>query len=70
MLGLRNPWRWSFDRANGDMWIGDVGQDTIEELDYLAAGKQLGTNLGWSMYEGNNCFHAAVRHEPRRRRRR
>jgi hypothetical protein len=57
LVGTRNPWRWSFDSATGDMWIGDVGQDTIEELDYLPAGQQKGTNLGWSMYEGNNCFH-------------
>nr|HEX4316595.1 PQQ-dependent sugar dehydrogenase [Kofleriaceae bacterium] len=55
MLGLRNPWRWSFDRGNGDMWIGDVGQDVTEELDYLPAGHQLGTNLGWSAYEANAC---------------
>ena len=56
MLGLRNPWRWSFDRANGDMWIGDVGQNLYEELDYLPAGQQNGVNLGWSMYEANNCY--------------
>jgi glucose/arabinose dehydrogenase len=55
MLGLRNPWRWSFDRATGDMWIGDVGQDQIEELDVLVAGAQAGANLGWKMYEGNRC---------------
>jgi glucose/arabinose dehydrogenase len=55
MLGLRNPWRWSFDRANGDMWIADVGQNQWEELDYLPAGQQLGKNLGWSVWEGNQC---------------
>lgn len=58
MLGLRNPWRWSFDRATGDMWIGDVGQSDIEELDVLLAGQQVGRNLGWDMYEGNNCYTA------------
>src|SRR5262249_15152566 len=42
----------------GDLWIGDVGQDTIEELDVLLAGQQAGRNLGWSMLEGDNCFHA------------
>ena len=53
---MRNPWRWSFDRGTGDLWIGDVGQDTIEELDVLPAGQQAGKNLGWSMYEANSCF--------------
>jgi glucose/arabinose dehydrogenase len=55
MLGLRNPWRWSFDRANGDMWIADVGQNQWEEVDYLPAGQQKGKNLGWSVWEGNQC---------------
>jgi hypothetical protein len=54
MLGLRNPWRWSFD-TNGDMWIADVGQNDFEELDYLPAGQQAGANLGWSQFEGNTC---------------
>ena len=57
MLGLRNPWRWSFDRANGDMWIADVGQNAIEELDVLHPAQQPGANLGWSMWEGSLCFH-------------
>src|SRR5262249_54455211 len=48
VLGLRNPWRWTFDRATGDMWIADVGQNQIEELDVLVAGQQAGKNLGWS----------------------
>ena len=56
ILGLRNPWRWSFDRATGDMWIGDVGAATIEELDVLAPAMQRGANLGWSPYEGSNCL--------------
>jgi len=55
MLGLRNPWRWSFDRETGDMWIADVGASTIEELDVLAPAQQRGANLGWSMYEGSRC---------------
>ncbi len=55
ILGVRNPWRWSFDRANGDMWIGDVGQNWIEEVDVLKAGEQSGKNLGWSMFEGSEC---------------
>jgi glucose/arabinose dehydrogenase len=55
MLGVRNPWRWSFDRATGDLWIGDVGQNATEELDVVAAGQQRGANLGWSVYEGQAC---------------
>src|SRR6266568_2999067 len=52
-LGLRNPWRFSFDRANGDLYIGDVGQNNWEEIDYRAAG-QIGTlaNYGWKAFEG------------------
>jgi glucose/arabinose dehydrogenase len=56
ILGLRNPWRWSFDTATGDLWIGDVGQDTDEEVTVLKDGMQAGANLGWSMYEGTRCF--------------
>jgi glucose/arabinose dehydrogenase len=56
IIGLRNPWRWSFDRGTGDMWIGDVGQATYEELDVLPAGQQAGKNLGWSMYEANTPY--------------
>ena len=55
IYGLRNPWRWSFDRANGDLWIGDVGQGVTEEVDVLKAGAQAGKNLGWSAFEGNAC---------------
>jgi len=54
--GLRNPWRFSFDRATGDMWIGDVGQDTTEEIDHIKAGTPRGTNFGWSYYEGTHVF--------------
>ncbi|HSN29393.1 MAG TPA: PQQ-dependent sugar dehydrogenase, partial [Kofleriaceae bacterium] len=56
MLGVRNPWRWSFDRQTGDMWIGDVGQDVDEELDVIPAGHQAGVNLGWSMWEANRDY--------------
>lgn len=55
MLGLRNPWRWSFDRVTGDMWIADVGGAVIEELDVVAPAEQRGANLGWNMYEGSLC---------------
>jgi glucose/arabinose dehydrogenase len=53
--GLRNPWRFSFDRATGDMWIGDVGQNHAEELDVLRPAEQNNANLGWSLYEANAC---------------
>jgi glucose/arabinose dehydrogenase len=54
--GLRNPWRFSFDAANGNLWIGDVGQNRYEEIDFLKAGAKPGTNFGWSYYEGNHVF--------------
>jgi glucose/arabinose dehydrogenase len=50
-MGLRNPWRWSFDRGNGDMYIGHVGQNTYESIDYAPAGSK-GLNFGWPMDEG------------------
>jgi glucose/arabinose dehydrogenase len=56
LWGVRNPWRWSFDRMTGDMWIADVGQNVDEELDVLLAGQQAGKNLGWSMYEAARCY--------------
>jgi glucose/arabinose dehydrogenase len=51
-LGLRNPWRFSFDRQTGAMLIGDVGADTWEEIDLLRAGAQEVPNYGWNLYEG------------------
>jgi glucose/arabinose dehydrogenase len=54
--GLRNPWRISFDRLTGDLWIGDVGQNTWEEIDYLPAGSEGGANFGWSVMEGNHAY--------------
>ena len=50
--GLRNPWRFSFDSATGDLWIGDVGQDSVEEIDFAKAGSK-GQNWGWHRWEGN-----------------
>ncbi len=50
--GLRNPWRFSFDRATGDLTIGDVGQDTLEEVDFRTNGAARGVNFGWRAYEG------------------
>lgn len=57
--GLRNPWRFSFDQLNGDLYIGDVGQDNYEEVDYLPAGSKGGTNFGWNVIEGNHCYNAS-----------
>jgi uncharacterized repeat protein (TIGR03806 family) len=54
-LGLRNPWRFSFDRQTGDLFIGDVGQDAREEIDYQPAGDPGGQNYGWQVMEGNRC---------------
>jgi glucose/arabinose dehydrogenase len=51
--GLRNPWRFSFDRATGDLIIGDVGQNLQEEVDFAAAGTGAGANYGWSIWEGD-----------------
>ena len=51
-LGLRNPWRFSFDRRTGDLWIGDVGQGAWEEIDHLPAGAPPGANFGWNLYGG------------------
>ncbi len=59
MYGLRNPWRFSFDRANGDVWIGDVGQGKYEEIDYVTAAQAPGVNWGWSLREGFHEFKGA-----------
>ncbi|HEY3059614.1 MAG TPA: PQQ-dependent sugar dehydrogenase [Chloroflexota bacterium] len=55
-LGLRNPWRYSFDRLTGDLWVGDVGQNVWEEIDLVGAGTPAGVNFGWNVGEGNHCF--------------
>jgi glucose/arabinose dehydrogenase len=54
-LGLRNPFRFSFDRHTGDLFIGDVGQGAREEVDYEPAGAPAGRNYGWRILEGNIC---------------
>jgi uncharacterized repeat protein (TIGR03806 family) len=53
--GLRNPWRWSFDRPTGDLWLGDVGQNAWEEVDRI----QINRNYGWDCREGNNDYEPA-----------
>jgi glucose/arabinose dehydrogenase len=55
LLGMRNPWRNSFDRKTGDLWIGDVGQSAWEEIDVARAGVG-GLNFGWNRMEGNHCY--------------
>jgi glucose/arabinose dehydrogenase len=55
-LGLRNPWRYSFDRATGDLYIGDVGQNAVEEIDYTPARSPGLENYGWDLYEGSRRF--------------
>lgn len=60
MLGLRNPWRFSFDRATGELWIGDVGQDTTEEINRFPKGGGAGANLGWPYVEGTRVLRTPV----------
>ena len=69
--GLRNPWRFSFDRERGDLWIGDVGQNQIEEIDHRPRGAGGGANFGWRAFEGRasniggtGALKAGSRHVP------
>jgi glucose/arabinose dehydrogenase len=65
--GLRNPWRFSFDRKTGDLAIGDVGQDRYEEIDFMRRGRARGANFGWRPFEGTSRFRpgeAAPGHVP------
>ena len=55
-LGVRNPWRFAFDRATGDLYIADVGQDHVEEVDVQPASSTGGENYGWDVFEGSSCF--------------
>ncbi len=57
-FGLRNPWRFSFDRETGDLWIGDVGQSAWEEIDRIGP-EDAGADLGWNVMEGRVCFQPA-----------
>jgi glucose/arabinose dehydrogenase len=54
--GLRNPWRFSFDRGTGDLYIGDVGQNALEEIDVGLSSRRGGENYGWNTMEGSRCF--------------
>jgi glucose/arabinose dehydrogenase len=58
--GLRNPWRFSFDRGTGDLYIGDVGQGSWEEIDRQPADSRGGENYGWDLYEGTHCSTACA----------
>lgn len=55
-IGLRNPWRFSFDSLTGDLYIADVGQNTYEEVNFTPAGTPGGLNYGWNIMEANHCF--------------
>ncbi|MFZ6029431.1 MAG: PQQ-dependent sugar dehydrogenase [Chloroflexota bacterium] len=59
-LGLRNPWRFSFDRQAGDLWIADVGQSQYEEVNLQPAASAGGENYGWNIMEGRHCFGSAT----------
>lgn len=63
-LGLRNPWRFSFDRTTGDLYIADVGQNRWEEVDFQPAGSPGGENYGWDVMEGRHCFEPAAGCDP------
>jgi glucose/arabinose dehydrogenase len=58
--GLRNPWRFSFDRLTGDMWIGDVGQNAWEEIDFQPASSTGGENYGWRILEASSCYNPST----------
>ena len=59
-LGLRNPWRFSFDRETGDLYLGDVGQNTWEEIDYQPSSSSGGGNYGWNIMEGMQCYNSST----------
>ncbi len=57
--GVRNPWKFSFDKTTGDLWIGDVGQNAWEEIDFQSASSDGGLNFGWNCYEGDAPYSSA-----------
>lgn len=65
-LGLRNPWRFSFDTETHDLWIGDVGQGQWEEIDHQRAGTGAGANYGWNVMEGDHCYATGQQCDPSR----
>ena len=58
-IGMRNPWKFSFNRLNGDLWIADVGQNAIEEINKVSAPLPAGLNFGWRCYEGTIAYNTA-----------
>ena len=60
-VGLRNPWRYSFDRINADLWIADVGQNSWEEIHFIPAQTPGGLNFGWNIMEGTHCYPSNAR---------
>jgi glucose/arabinose dehydrogenase/plastocyanin len=63
--GLRNPWQFSFDSETGDLYIADVGQNAVEEINFQAAGSAGGQNYGWDWLEGSHCYPETVTECPR-----
>lgn len=63
VYGLRNPWRFSFDRMTGDLYIGDVGQNDWEEIDFQRSGSPGAENYGWGRMEGGHCYQTVCEHE-------
>ncbi|MCY7421055.1 MAG: PQQ-dependent sugar dehydrogenase [Chitinophagaceae bacterium] len=59
-LGLRNPWRWSFDKQTGDIWLADVGQNLWEEVNMVPATERLNKNFGWKCFEGTHSYSGCV----------
>ena len=59
LTGLRNPWRFSFDRETGLLWVADVGQNALEEINRVDPAVDAGANLGWNVMEGSRCFEAS-----------
>jgi Ca2+-binding RTX toxin-like protein len=62
--GVRNPWRLSFDRQTGDLWMGDVGQGAFEEINYIPSGQGAGWNFGWVVREGSGIYDDGIPGNP------